>query len=48
MLVAAAVFLDAPLGARLSDVAAGVAVVLLSFPRGPVRDRYGSWDRLVR
>jgi uncharacterized membrane protein len=30
-----------------SDVAAGVAVILLSLPRGRVDDRYGSWDRWI-
>ena len=30
------------------DVFTGAALILLSFPRGAVRDRYGSWDRLIR
>ncbi|MBX9625527.1 MAG: SPW repeat protein [Gemmataceae bacterium] len=34
--------------ARWSNIAVGVALILLSLPRGPVRDRYGGWDRYVR
>lgn len=34
--------------ARASNIVAGVAVVALSRPRGPVHDRYASWDRFVR
>lgn len=33
--------------ARWSDVAAGAAVLLLSLPRGAVKERYGTWDRFV-
>jgi hypothetical protein len=28
-------------------VITGVAVILLSFPRGKVRDRYGSWQPYI-
>ena len=31
-----------------SDVVAGALVILLSFPRGPVGERYGSWERFIR
>lgn len=31
-----------------NDLLVGGAVILLSLPRGPVRERYGSWDRFVR
>ncbi len=30
------------------NVAAGIAVALLALPRGPVYERYGSWDRWIR
>ena len=33
--------------ARWSDIAVGVALALLSLPRGAVRERYGGWDRFV-
>ncbi|MBI3964066.1 MAG: SPW repeat protein, partial [Chloroflexi bacterium] len=31
-----------------NDVVAGVALILLSVPRGPVGECYGSWQRLIR
>jgi uncharacterized membrane protein len=34
-------------GAQWNGVAAGVALILLSLPRGTVRDHYGSWDRYI-
>jgi uncharacterized membrane protein len=34
--------------AAWNDVAAGVALILLSLPRGHVRERYGSWQRFIR
>src|SRR5688500_6720909 len=37
-------------GSPLADwagVAAGFLLIALSIPRGPVRNRYGSWDRFV-
>lgn len=33
--------------ARWNDVAVGLALILLGLPRGPVRERYGGWDRYV-
>jgi hypothetical protein len=33
--------------AKWNDVIAGVALILLSFPRGGVGERYGSWDPYV-
>ena len=33
---------------RWSDVIAGVLVILLSLPRGPVGERYGTWHRYIR
>ncbi len=38
----------AELGARIAGVILGVAAALLAIPRGPKRERYGAWDRLVR
>lgn len=32
---------------RWNDVMVGAAIVLLSIPRGPMRQRYGSWSRYV-
>lgn len=34
--------------ARWNDAIAGVLVILLSFPRGPVGERYGTWERFIR
>lgn len=34
--------------AQLVGVAAGVAVIVLSIPRGIVREHFGNWDKLVR
>ena len=34
--------------ATLNDVVVGVALILLSLPRGPVGERYGAWQRYVR
>ncbi|WP_150301425.1 NAD-dependent epimerase/dehydratase family protein [Pseudomonas profundi] len=38
---------DAPLPSLLASVACGAAVILLSWRRGPVFCRYGSWNRLL-
>jgi hypothetical protein len=35
-------------GARWSDMLAGVALILLSVPRGRIRERYGSWQLFIR
>lgn len=32
----------------VSDLIAGVALILLSLPRGPVGERYGTWQRFIR
>lgn len=34
--------------ARIADVAIGAAVIALAWPRGPVREHYGTWDAWVR
>ena len=33
---------------RWADAVSGALVVLLSLPRGPVGERYGSWERFIR
>lgn len=38
---------DAPVIALINAVACGSALVLLSWPRGPILQRYGRWDRLI-
>ena len=35
-------------GSRWSDLIAGALVILLSVRRGPVGERYGSWERFIR
>lgn len=45
--IAAWLFPDMVLAARLSDLIAGVLLIALSVPRGPIRDRYGGWDPFV-
>ena len=48
-IVAAPWLLDgAATAGRWHDLVAGLAIVVLSFPRGTVRERYGTWDRYVR
>jgi nucleoside-diphosphate-sugar epimerase len=34
--------------ALIASVVAGIALIALSLPRGPVHCRYGEWDRLIR
>lgn len=33
---------------RWNAVGAGVLIIALMLPRGPVRDRYAAWDRMIR
>ena len=37
-----------PTGSMLNAVLVGAALVLLSLPRGPVRERYGGWTRYLK
>ena len=30
-----------------NDMIAGLAIIALSIPRGPVRERYSTWDRVI-
>ena len=32
---------------RGADIAAGLALIAASIPRGPVRNDYGSWSRVI-
>ena len=34
-------------GSTINDVVAGLALIALSLPRGPVQERYGSWQRYI-
>lgn len=34
-------------GGRWNDVLAGLLITALAIPRGPIRERYASWDRLI-
>jgi len=40
-------FPDVSLAARLNDLVAGLLLITLSVPRGPLRDRYGGWDPFI-
>src|SRR6056297_1316231 len=46
-LVIAATVMDATLVQKGADVIAGLALIAVSVPRGPVRHGYGSWSRVV-
>ncbi len=47
-IVAAPWFLSgATMGAKWNDVVTGLLVIALSLPRGAVRERYATWDRLI-
>jgi hypothetical protein len=49
LVIAGAPFMmDASLGARLAGLIGGLVVAALAFPRGPIRESYGAWDRFVR
>lgn len=34
-------------GAKWNDAASGAVLILVSVARGPIRERYGTWDRLI-
>lgn len=46
LLIAPAI-LDAPMPILISDVVCGILLILLSLPRGPIRNQYGRWNRLL-
>ena len=46
-LIAIPFMYDASTIATVASIVAGIALVALSIRRGPVRERYGTWDRLI-
>lgn len=46
-LIALPFWFGAPASGLVNGVGCGVALILLSWPRGPVMQRYGRWDRLI-
>jgi hypothetical protein len=46
-LMAAPFMFDASMASVIVSVILGVALVVLSIRRGPIRARYGLWDRLI-
>ena len=47
LLIAPWALVGASTAARWCDMAAGVAIAILTLPRGTVQERYGSWDTYV-
>jgi len=48
MIAAPWLLAGATAASRLSDVIVGALVILLSLKRGPLYERYGSWQRYIR
>ena len=46
-LIASPFLFGAPTGAMIFNVAAGIALVALARNRGPIRERYGNWDKRI-
>jgi hypothetical protein len=46
-LLAAPFMLDASTFTSIVSVVLGAALVVLSIRRGPIRERYGNWNRLI-
>jgi hypothetical protein len=47
-IIAAPWFLSGTISAaKWNDVAVGLVLIALSFPRGTIRERYAAWDRLI-
>jgi len=46
--IAAAFFAHAPLGVLMHHLVLAGVVILLSIPRGKIREKYGSWDKRIR
>lgn len=38
---------DAGAAAMINSIVCGVALIALSFRRGPIRQRYGTWQSLI-
>ncbi|MGH9628042.1 MAG: SPW repeat protein [Bryobacteraceae bacterium] len=34
-------------GAKWNGIVTGLLIAVLALPRGPVRERYAAWDRLI-
>ena len=47
IIVAPWVLGGAPLAAGINDVVAGTLIIVLSIPRGAIRNRYGAWNPLI-
>lgn len=47
VLIAAPFLVDTSMPNLVASVIAGVALVALSFRRGPIRERYGNWNRRI-
>jgi hypothetical protein len=47
LIVALGVLAGATLSVGWGSVIAGSLLIVLSLPRGPVRQHYGSWDRYI-
>src|SRR5690606_571310 len=47
-LIAAPFLFDAPYPEAVLDMLLGVALIVLSLPRGRIRQSYGEWDRFIR
>ncbi len=39
---------DAPIGIKIADAVVAVLVIILSIPKGRIKETYGDWDRFVR
>jgi hypothetical protein len=46
-LMAAPFFLEASVTHSIASVAIGLLLIVLSFRRGAIRERYGTWDRCI-
>jgi hypothetical protein len=33
---------------KINDTIVGIIIIILSLPRGKIRENYGTWDRWVR
>jgi hypothetical protein len=47
MLIAAPFLFEATTGGMVNAIVCGVLLIALSVRRGPVKERYGSWDKLI-
>jgi hypothetical protein len=47
LLIAPWALVGASTATRWSDIIAGVAILIVTLPRGTVRERYGGWNTFV-